>query len=224
MRFCIFSSGSKQNCFYLEAGRTAIVLDMGISFRALTLMLRAIGREVRDLSAAFISHEHSDHTRGLDMLCRRTALPIYMHPNSAARLGISHARVRPLQHDIPVTLGDCTLLPFTVSHDAAHTFGFTISDGTRALFLASDLGCFDAELVTRSAGCHAIAIESNYDPDALQACGYPAFLKARIRGPFGHLSNDDAVHFLRQALHAHTTSVFLLHLSANSNTPALVQR
>ena len=224
MKFCIFSSGSKQNCFYLESGKTALLIDMGISFRALNVMLRALGREVSDLGGVFISHEHSDHTRGLATLTKRAALPIYLHPASKARLGLPLTHARLLYPHIPVTLGDITILPFPVSHDAVNTFGFRITDGDRSLFLASDLGCFDEAITTRTIGSHAIAIESNYDQLALHTCGYPPSLKARIRGRSGHLSNDDAVRFLQQTIQPHTLTVFLLHLSANSNSPSHVQQ
>jgi phosphoribosyl 1,2-cyclic phosphodiesterase len=158
------------------------------------------------------------------MLAKRSVVPVYLHPASAARLGLPLPQVLPLQHDTPVALGDVNIRPFAVSHDAVNTFGFTIAAGQRALFLASDLGCFDQEIVARSARCQAIAIEANYDREALRACGYPAALKTRIRSRCGHLSNDDMIRFLRQAIQPWTADVFLLHLSANSNSHAHVQR
>ncbi|HEY3377243.1 MAG TPA: hypothetical protein VGL77_07075, partial [Armatimonadota bacterium] len=114
--------------------------------------------------------------------------------------------------------------PFPVRHDAQNTFGFLISTRDRTLFHASDIGSYSAETLTRCQHAHAIAIESNYDPMTLQHNAYPSFLKARISGPDGHLSNPDAVQFLLHAISETTTNVFMLHLSENSNSRQLVSQ
>ncbi|HEY3378746.1 MAG TPA: MBL fold metallo-hydrolase [Armatimonadota bacterium] len=223
MRFCIFSSGSKQNCFYLESDQAAVLIDMGLSFRAVRAALATIGRDIADVSGLLISHEHSDHVRGLPMLAKRTTLPVYIHPESQARLRCPLPCVTALHAHQPVTIGDLTIHPFPVSHDAGNTFGFRITQGGRSLFLASDLGMFTEETCALARGCHAIAIEANYDPQALRQCGYPAFLQARISGTRGHLSNEEAMRFLAATIGADTTTAFLLHLSCNSNSHAHVQ-
>ena len=224
MKFSIFSSGSKQNCFYIETDDAACLIDMGISYRGLRRMLAAVGREIGDINGLFISHEHSDHTRGLHTLTKYAATPVYIQRDSYAhlRLGLRHP-VELKAHE-PVILGDLSIHPFPVRHDAANTFGFKITHRDRTLFLASDLGAFDQEILDICAGSHAIAIESNYDPVELRRCGYPAFLQARISGPAGHLSNDDAVAFLKQTICDETQSAFMLHLSINSNSREIVQQ
>ncbi len=210
MRFCIFSSGSKQNCFFVESEQAAVLIDLGLSFRALRASLAACGRGIEDVNALLISHEHSDHVRGVPMLAKHTKLPIYLHPDSRAQLACSLPCVRTLHAHVPVLIGDLLIQPFPVSHDAVNTFGFRITHAGRSLFLASDLGTFSEEICTLASGCQAIAIESNYDPLALRQCGYPAFLQARISGPQGHLSNDDAVRFLTMTIGSDTTAAFSL--------------
>lgn len=224
MRFCVFSSGSKQNCFYVESDAAALLIDMGVSFRAVRGMLAEIGREIGDVQGLFISHEHSDHTRGLATLAKRTTLPIHIHPKSYRGLNLPLAHARELHAGAPVVVGDLIVQPFPVRHDAANTFGFTITHGARTLFLASDIGGFDASTLELCGRSHAIAIESNYDLATLRQCGYPAFLKSRISGSHGHLSNDDAVRFLQHTICPDTTAAFMLHLSQNSNSHALVQQ
>ena len=110
-----------------------------------------------------------------------------------------------------------------LSHDAANTFGFKITDSASSLFLASDTGCFDQAIVREAKGSHAIAIESNHDIDMLKISRYPAYLKKRIGGRFGHLSNDSAARFIEQAATDRTRHVFFLHLSQNNNSPGLVE-
>jgi phosphoribosyl 1,2-cyclic phosphodiesterase len=224
VRFCVFSSGSKQNCFYVESEQAAVLIDMGLSWRAVRAALAGIGRGMADVGGLLISHEHSDHVRGLPMVAKHTTLPIYLHAGSRARLACPLPAAQALRAHRPVTIGDLTIHPFPVSHDAANTFGFRITQGGRALFLASDLGEYSEETCALARGCHAIAIEANYDTAALRTCRYPAFLQARISGARGHLSTDDAMRFLATTIGAATTTAFLLHVSANSNSHALVQQ
>lgn len=223
MRFCIFSSGSKQNCFYIESNSTAVLIDMGLSLRAVRASLATIGRRIEDVSALLISHEHSDHVRGVPMLAKHTRLAIYLHPDSRAQLVCPLPTVVALRAHEPLLIGDLTIHPFPVSHDAENTFGFRVTQGGRALFLASDLGMFTEETCALARGCHAIAIESNYDISALRQSGYPAFLQARISSPHGHLSNDDAIRFLTSTIGTDTNTAFFLHLSRNSNSHTHVQ-
>lgn len=224
VRFCIFSSGSRQNCFYLESDEAAVLIDMGISFRCLRGMLEGLGRRPDQLSAVLVSHEHIDHTRGLPMLLKQASLPLHVHPASHRCLQLPADNLFELYAHTPLTIGDLTILPFPVQHDAVNTFGFKVIHHGRSLFLASDLGSFDETLIALSASCDAIGIEANYDVQILQQCGYPPHLKRRIRSDRGHLSNDDAMRFLHQAIGSSTRAVFMLHLSANSNSREQVQR
>lgn len=224
MRISVLSSGSKQNCFYIETETEAILVDSGLSYPKLTEYLGLIGRSASHIRAVFITHEHTDHIRGLDTFSRKHAVPVYIHADSLSASGLKLRFPEALTPDVSVELESMSVTPFPVSHDAAHTFGFLVRDragGT--LFLASDLGKADSYTLSMAHGCRCIAVESNHDLRMLAACRYPEDLKRRIRSHKGHLSNEDAMSFLEAAVTDNTRLVFLLHLSDNANTPGIVE-
>lgn len=225
MKFSILSSGSKQNCFYVESGDTAILIDIGIPFGVLTDFLREAGGSLEKIKALFITHEHWDHIQGLRSFLKNTRnIPVYMEEFSRKSARLKLPDHRQIIHDEPVGLDGLTVVPFQVSHDAANTFGFAVKEGDSALVLASDIGSYDAETLKYFKNARAIAIESNYDQEMLKMSHYPAYLKRRIHGKNGHLSNGDAVEFLSKTVTRHTRNVFFLHLSENNNSVSIVEK
>jgi phosphoribosyl 1,2-cyclic phosphodiesterase len=227
MKFCILSSGSKSNCFYIESGNSAILIDIGMSYRSLVKSLAMVGRDFSGIRALFITHEHSDHTKGLASFikgCGPSAVPVFINSKSRLFLDIElHGHEELSDGKIVNIGGNLGVLPLSLSHDAANTFGFKITDGISSLFLASDTGCFDSGIVEKARGSKAIAIESNHDAGMLRVSEYPAYLKKRIGGRLGHLSNDSAVDFIELAATDSTRHVFFLHLSQNNNSPGIVE-
>ncbi|MGA2142279.1 MAG: MBL fold metallo-hydrolase [Brevinematales bacterium] len=227
MKFCILSSGSKSNCFYIESDNTAILIDIGMSYRSLVKSLAQVGRDFSGIRALFITHEHSDHTKGLASFikgCGHPGIPVFINSKSRLFLDIELTGHEELSHGKIVNVGGgLAVLPLALSHDAANTFGFKITDSVSSLFLASDTGCFDSAILDKARGSQAIAIESNHDAGMLRVSEYPAYLKKRIGGRFGHLSNDSAARFIEQAATDSTRHVFFLHLSQNNNSPGIVE-
>jgi phosphoribosyl 1,2-cyclic phosphodiesterase len=223
MKFSILSSGSKQNCFYIESEGSAILIDIGLHYNVMREFLDSVGGAVSKIQALFVTHEHWDHIQGIRSFLKNSRIPVYMDEESRKTARLKLPDHRPVIHGETVEVGDLKVRPFQVSHDAVHTYGYEVSSGGVTLALASDIGSYDDEILPYFRNAHAIAIESNYDPEMLKNSHYPAYLKRRINGKNGHLSNDDAVEFLAKTLSKRTKNVFFLHLSENNNTRTIVE-
>lgn len=223
MKFSILSSGSKQNCFYVESGGSAILIDIGLHFSVMKEHLASVGGDVSRIRALFVTHEHWDHIQGIRSFMKNLPVPVYMDEASRKSARLKMTDHRPISHGEEVAVGEFSVLPFQVSHDAANTYGYRIRAGNSCLAMASDIGSYDDEILEYFRDAGAIAIESNYDIEMLKKSHYPAYLKRRIHGKNGHLSNDDAAEFLEKALSERTKNVFFLHLSENNNSRAIVE-
>lgn len=225
LQLCTLYSGSKGNCTYIRTGGDAILIDAGRSLRALTQALRAVGGDMAQVRAVFVTHEHADHTSALEMLAKKYEIPIHITEGSAARL-LSAARFLPRRAVLhtplfSVQVGGMTVSSFVTPHDSDMSVGYTVTlaDG-RKLAYATDIGHVTPEIEESLAGAYAVVLESNHDEDMLMQGPYPAWLKSRIASDRGHLSNAACDAFLPQ-LSAHGTAhVLLAHLSAENNTPA----
>jgi phosphoribosyl 1,2-cyclic phosphodiesterase len=223
MRFCSLSSGSKQNCFYIESGNEAILIDAGIAYKRLLSYLEMIGRQATQIKAIFITHEHGDHVRGLKRIAASIGVPVYIHSESRESLNFELENWRELIDGVAILFGGIEILPFEVTHDAINTFGFMVSDGDKNIFLASDVGMYDDKLIEFGKSADLVAIEANYDPEMLRTSMYHYALKKRIQGNNGHLSNNDSVGFLDTIMNGRTKNVVFLHLSENNNHPNLLR-
>ena len=219
------ASGSKANAFVVGYGSTHILVDAGLSLRDLKARLTMMGLDPEDFSALLITHEHSDHTRGADVVSRKLRLPVYASPGTLGEL-ITHGRK---YHELcPITgyrafrVGDIDILPVPTSHDAAESTGFIFKAGNRKIALATDLGTYDERQLAHFAQADVCFLESNHDVDWLAAGPYPAFLKKRVKSDRGHLSNTQAAQAI---IHIHTLRsepmkrIVLAHLSETNNSP-----
>lgn len=227
MRCSVLASGSTGNAVYVEAGKTRVLIDAGIGIRQLRAAFEEIAVEMETLDAVIVTHEHSDHIRGLSALIRRYGeLPIYTSEGTWSHLQrlwpddstIVHRIVRAAA---PVALGELVLEPFPLSHDAAEPLGFCLYAGGKKLVLATDLGYVSAAVKDVVKGAHTYILETNHDVELLRVGSYPWHLKRRILGDKGHLSNDSASEFLCDVLTEDTTAVYLAHLSQENNRPEL---
>lgn len=222
MAVCVLASGSGGNAVFISDGRTAILVDAGLSGLEIERRMAAIGVDPKSLDALVVSHEHADHVRGVGILCRRHRLPLYISPKThqaaLPQLGAIKDH-RPFACGEAFSIGSITLHPFTLSHDARDPSGFTFTAGGRKLGLATDLGVATAMVRDRLRGCDALILEANHDPEMLINGSYPWPVKQRIKGRSGHLSNDQSMQLLAELDHAGLLHVVLAHLSRENNTP-----
>ncbi len=226
-RFAPLGSGSSGNATLVELGRTRLLIDAGLSARALRGRLESIGVAPRTIDAIVLSHEHHDHGGGAERFSRRHGVPVVcsVETLSAMDRSPSHfAEWIPLPQQRPLELGDVRVEAFPVPHDAVRPVGFVIHGEGLRIGLATDLGHATTLVVERLRGCNLLMIESNHDPAMLRDGPYPWQLKQRVGGRMGHLSNDEAASLLGQAVDDRCRAVVLAHLSQKNNTPDLARR
>lgn len=226
MRFASLGSGSRGNALLVEAGETRILIDCGFGVREAHARLARIGLSPEDLSGILITHEHSDHIAGAFKLAVRNRLAVWMTHGtlSAAPLGRTELpRVGLIDSHQPFQVGALDIHPFPVPHDAREPVQFVFSDGRHRLGVVTDLGCSTPHVEQMLTGCDALVLECNHDEEMLQQGGYPAHLKRRIAGRFGHLDNTAAAGLLAALDVSRLQHIVAAHLSQQNNTPALAQ-
>ena len=229
MRFTLLASGSTGNATLIETARTAVLIDAGLSARALVRRMTDLGFDPARLAALFITHEHTDHVGGLSVLSRQLALPVFIAPPARRQLRFKDRDMStipwadPLTAGQPVVIGDLTVTPVAVPHDAAEPFIFTATAAGVKLAVVTDLGYIPAHVAHHLTGCQALVLEANHDRDMLRAGPYPWELKQRISSRVGHLSNEDMARFLREDFDGAAAHIVLAHLSQHNNHPALAR-
>jgi len=222
MRFSVLASGSSGNACYVEAAGARILIDAGLSGEELIRRMEEAGIDPAGLDAILLTHEHIDHIRGAGPLARRFDLPVYANRLTLKRalktLGnLSKPVVFQTGH--PIALHGLCIETFTKCHDAADPVGIVVhTDGAR-LGIITDLGRSTPVVEDRLRGCHALVMEFNHDERMLDEGPYPPELKRRIKGPEGHLSNDQAGGLLKTLCHHALSTVVLAHLSEMNNHP-----
>jgi phosphoribosyl 1,2-cyclic phosphodiesterase len=219
------NSGSNGNCYYIGNGRESVLIDAGIPCRETERRMRRLGLSLTSVKAIFISHEHDDHIRGLEVLSRRYQLPVYISDatREQIRFPLEPHLTRPLDPTAPVTAGSLTVTPFPKTHDASDPCSFVVSSPTVRIGIFTDLGTVCERLVHHFRQCHAAFLETNYDEQLLEGGRYPYFLKNRIRGGSGHLSNRQAFELFVRHRPAFMSHLFPSHLSRDNNRPELVR-
>ena len=213
-------SGSSGNCTYCRFGETAFLIDAGASRRTIGKALESIGSSLSEIAAIFITHEHSDHIKGLEMLAKYDKIPIYIDPLSARSLSsIDPDLIIPMKHPASVTLGKVTVSSFDTMHDSLSSCGFVISYEGERFGYATDIGKPTFAVTDALCGCRAVILEANYDKDMLRQGPYPLSLKQRICGDFGHMDNETSAKFCAFLGKRGTERILLAHLSNENNTP-----
>lgn len=223
MRIAAIASGSNGNCYYLENNDEAILVDVGISAKQVVERMSRLELSVAKLKGVFISHEHSDHIRGLDVFSRKHQIPVFMTEKTYASYGknIRDSLLHFCSPDEPVTLGKISVHPFLKSHDAAEPCGFSVSSGEKTVAVLTDFGLQCTNIIDHIRNADAVFLESNYDDQMLATGFYPPYLKRRISSDRGHLSNTQAARLALEHASSRLKHVLLSHLSANNNTPEL---
>lgn len=225
---CSIASGSSGNCIYVGSDTTHILVDVGISGKRTKEGLEKLGVKPEELDGIFITHEHADHIGGLGVMARKYGVPIYGTRGTLEAIkyasslgGIDECLFQEVEADNKVIVKDLTLNPMRISHDAAEPVAYRISHGRQRLGIITDLGCYNDYTVECLRGMNAVLIEANHDVNMLQVGPYPYYLKKRIAGNKGHLSNELSGQLLCRLLNDGMQTIVLGHLSKENNLPEL---
>lgn len=224
MRIVNLSSGSEGNCTYIETDKTKLLLDDGINATQTLEKLRTLEIDPSCLNAIVVTHEHSDHVKGIDVLASKLNIPVFAHQQVWMGLDEKLKKV-PLKNrkifDGKFELNDLVVSPVALPHDVP-CFGFSFEQSGKKVSVVTDLGHFNDKIISALAGSRLIYIEANYDKDLLyKGTKYPLALKRRIDGPNGHLSNLDSSDALERLAFSGTRQFVLAHLSKENNSPSL---
>jgi len=225
--FCPLFSGSSGNALFIGAGNTSILIDAGMTGKALEGALRQINVLPETLSGIAVTHEHSDHIKGVGILSRKYHVPIYANERTwnamAKSIGEIHpANRRIFENDGDFFIGDLALRPFSIPHDAADPVGYRVFYGSHSVATATDMGYARKNVLEALSGVDVLLLESNHDPDLLKINPhYSLYLKQRILGNRGHLSNQASAEALLKLMETGVREVLLGHLSGENNTPEL---
>lgn len=224
LQIAALNSGSNGNCYYIGNDTDAVFVDNGISCREVERRMKRLGLPLSRVKAIFISHEHTDHISGVPVLSHKYNIPVYITDptRSKGKQYIPrHLTVSFKEHE-PVEVGTLSVMPFSKYHDAADPYSFTVTDGEATMGVFTDLGRVCDNLVRYFRLCDAAFLEANYDTDMLANGRYPYFLKSRISGGHGHLSNTEALNLFCEHKRPHMSHLVLSHLSKENNCPKLV--
>jgi len=220
------NSGSSGNCYYVGNENEAVLVDAGISCREIEKRMGNLDLRMEKVKCVFISHEHTDHIRGIDRLARKYNLPVYITPatQSNTRLAFKRLQVVSFKADEAIAVGSLNIIPFIKKHDAADPYSFIIECNGVKVGVITDIGIACKEVIRYFKQCHACFLESNYDEEMLETGSYPLRLKDRIRGGHGHLSNRQALELFLAHRPPFMSHLFLSHLSQNNNHPEIVEK
>lgn len=224
MRMCSIASGSSGNCIFAGSDNSHILIDAGISGKRIQCGIEELGIKPQELEGIFITHEHMDHIQGIGVMSRRYSIPIYATEKTVEAIK-KNPTVGTIDDDLfhvicpdqPLTVGDLTVEPIHVSHDAADPVMYKIQNNDRSMAVVTDLGTYDQYLIDKLKGIHVLLLEANHDVRMLEMGTYPYPLKQRILSDRGHLSNETSGRLLCEVLHDRFQTVMLGHLSKENN-------
>lgn len=226
MRFACLGSGSEGNALVVETGDTRVLLDCGFSVRETTLRLGRLGLTPGDLDAILVTHEHSDHIGGVARLASKFDLAVWTSYGTYAflsNLDQVPADCHLFDSHGAFAIGDLSIHPFPVPHDAREPAQFVFSDGSRRLGVLTDTGCSTPHIQAMLSGCDALVLECNHDAEMLANGPYPVSLKRRVAGNYGHLDNAAAADLLKAIDSSRLQHIIAAHLSRKNNLPSLAQ-
>lgn len=222
-KFCNLYSGSSGNCSFLETDNTRILVDCGVSSKKIEEALNSIDVSAKNIDAIVISHEHSDHVKGLSVFCKKYDIPIYANSKTFDNINqdLTARKHVEFKSNEKFEIGDIKVVPFSIPHDAADPCGFNFYHDKDKVSIATDIGHIDNTILHNLAGSSLLLLESNYEPDILKCSKYPYELKRRILGPYGHLSNEEAGNAITALAKSGVSNIMLGHLSEQNNFPEL---
>ncbi len=226
MKLCVLGSGSKGNATLIHSDSSAVLVDAGFSCREIESRLKSISFDPQKINAILITHEHTDHLKGAPLFSRRYGIPIYLTEgtrlNANGELGTT-GQLETVSTERDFAVGDLEVHPFSIPHDAAEPVAYMVSNKGRRALVMTDLGHATVRVVEKTRMANLAMVESNHDPELLKIGPYPWFLKERVGGRMGHLSNDDCMELLANAGGDALSTVIFAHLSQQNNNPHLVR-
>ena len=227
LNFCSLYSGSSGNSLFIETENTKVLVDIGLSCKKIEEALASIEESPNSIDAILITHEHSDHIKGLSTISNKFDIPVFATRETFDAMPlqtekISNKNINYFSPNEKFNINDLEITPFSIPHDAANPCGFTINNSKHQLSIATDIGHMTNDIVKHLEGSELLLLESNYDIEVLKCCKYPFHLKSRIAGSTGHLSNTmsgKTISYLLKNGNLHTA--LLGHLSKESNFPEL---
>lgn len=224
MRLCSIASGSSGNCIYVGSDNTHLLIDAGISAKRVVQGVEELGIKPEELSGILITHEHSDHIQGLGVFSRKYNIPIYGTEGTlqaiegCTTLGEYDKNLHRVIHtDEAFSISDLEIMPFKISHDAKQPCAYVVQKEGKRVAVATDMGTYDEYVISHLQNVNGLLLESNHDVNMLQVGTYPYYLKQRILGNYGHLSNENAGRLLCRLLHDGMKGINLGHLSKENN-------
>lgn len=224
MKLCSIASGSSGNCTFVGNENTKLLIDAGVSGKKIENGLNSIDVKAEDLQGILVTHEHGDHICGLGVMARRFNTPIYATPETIHAMlhmknvgRIPEELFRYVTPDTSFYINDILVEPFSTSHDASNPVCYTFSSGGHKVGMATDLGKFDDYIISKLYGSEILLLEANHDVNMLMVGGYPYYLKQRILGDKGHLSNELSAQLIKSLLHENLKHITLAHLSEENN-------
>ena len=225
MRIASLGSGSRGNATLVQHEQTTLLVDCGFSLRETEKRLGELGLEASDIDAILVTHEHSDHIRGVATFIRKYATPLYMtHGTYRVSDVFDQQPCQEILAGESVTVKDISILPFAVPHDAAEPCQFVFTDGDVRIGLLTDTGMITTHIIETLSGCNALLLECNHDIEMLQQGEYPPSLKLRVGGDYGHLNNGQAAALLEKMDTSRLCYIAAMHLSEKNNRAALARR
>lgn len=228
MELLSIASGSSGNCYYVGNDNTHLLVDAGISGKKIEAGLNSIGIKPSELHGILVTHEHIDHVKGLGIMARKYGVPIFATVGAIEEIGkissvgeIDSSLFRVIKPDAPFEIEDVTVDASSIWHDAADPVCYSVYDNKSKVSVATDMGNFDEYIVGKLADSDIMVIEANHDVRMLEAGPYPYYLKRRILGNHGHLSNERSGQLIKSLLNGHVKAVLLGHLSKENNFPEL---
>jgi len=217
------NSGSNGNCYYIANESEAVLVDVGISCREVERRMSRLGLSMNKVKAIFISHEHTDHIRGLEVVSRKYSLPVYITKGTLnnCRLNLEENLINSFKAYSEINIGKLIVTAFPKFHDAADPHSFIIEGNDTRIGVFTDIGTACKDVVKNFKQCHAVFLEANYDDEMLENGHYPFYLKKRIRSEHGHLSNKQALDLFLAHRHDSMSHILLSHLSKDNNCPKL---